>query len=64
MRNFCFLVLPFGLSFYVSTKCLRPPVKFWRSNGVKIVVFLDDGCGKGDSLQIAKGHFLFVQSSF
>ena len=26
-------------------------------------MFLDDGCGKGDSLQIAKGHFLFVQSS-
>ena len=26
-------------------------------------MFLDDGCGKGDSLQVAKGHSLFVQSS-
>ena len=26
-------------------------------------MFLDDGCGKGDSLQIAKWHSLFVQSS-
>ena len=29
----------------------------------KIVVFLDDGCGKGESLQIAKEHSLFVQTS-
>ena len=26
-------------------------------------MFLDDGCGKGDSLQTAKGHSLFVQTS-
>ena len=26
-------------------------------------MFLDDGCGKGESLQIAKGHSLFVQTS-
>ena len=65
VRYFCFSVLPFGLSSapYVFTKCLRPLVKFWRFNGVKIVVFLDDGCGKGNSLQIAKRHSLFVQSS-
>jgi len=57
---FVFSVLPFGLSSapYVFTKCLRPLVKFWRFN-----VFLDDGCGKGESLQIAKRHSLFVQSS-
>ena len=65
VRYFCFSVLPFGLSSapYVFTKCLRPHVKFWMFNGVKIVVFLDDGCGKGDSLQIAKRHSLFAQSS-
>ena len=65
VKYFCFTVLPFGLSLasYISTKCLRPLVKFWRLNGVKIVVFLDDGCGKGDSLQVAKGHSSFVQSS-
>ena len=60
-----FIQLPFGLSSapYVFTKCLRPLVKFWRSNGIKIVVFLDDGCGKGDSLPMAKENSLFVQSS-
>ena len=65
VRYFCFSVPLFGLSSapYVFTKCLRPLVKFWRFNGVKIVVFLDDGCGKGDSLQVAKRHSLFVQSS-
>ena len=65
VRYFCFASLPFGLSSapYVFTKCLRPLVKFWRSNGIKIVVFLDDGCGKGDSLPMAKENSLFVQSS-
>ena len=65
VKYFCFTVLPFGLSSapYIFTKCLRPLVKFWRFNGIKIVVFLDDGCGKGVSLQTAKGHSLFVQTS-
>ena len=64
-KYFCFTVLPFGLSSapYIFTKCLRPLVKFWRFNGIKIVVFLDDGCGKGKSLLTAKGHSLFVQTS-
>ena len=57
--------IPFGLSSapYIFTKGLRPLVKFWRFNGVKIVVFLYNGCGKGESLQIAKGHSSFVQTS-
>ena len=57
VRYFCFSVLPFGLSSapYVFTKCLRPLVKFWRFNGVKIVVFLDDGYGKGDSFKLPSG---------
>ena len=65
VKYFCFTVLPFGLSSapYIFTKCLRPLVKFWRFNGIKIVVFLDDGCGMGESLQTAKGHSLFVQTS-
>ena len=65
VRYFCFASLPFGLSSapYVFTKCLRPVVKFWRSNGIKIVVFLDDGCGQGDSLPMAEENLLFVQSS-
>ncbi|CAC5388869.1 unnamed protein product [Mytilus coruscus] len=40
---YCFSVLAFGLSSapYIFTKCLRPMVKYWRENGVDIV--LDDG---------------------
>ena len=46
-KYFCFTVLPFGLSSspYVFTKLLRPLVKFWRFNGVMIVVCIDDGIG-------------------
>ena len=46
-KYFCFTVLPFGLSSspYIFTKLLRPLVKFWRFNGVTIVVYIDDGIG-------------------
>ena len=44
-RYFVFAVLPFGLSTapYIFTKCVRPLEKYWRFQGVKIAVFLDDG---------------------
>ncbi len=47
VRYFSFQVLPFGLASapYIFTKCLRPLVKFWRSKGVFMVLFLDDGWG-------------------
>ena len=42
---FMFTVLPFGLSsaLYIFTKLLRPLVKHWRSQGIRVVVYLDDG---------------------
>ena len=42
---FMFTVLPFGLSSapYIFTKLLRPLVKHWRSQGMRAVVYLDDG---------------------
>ena len=44
-RYFVFAVLPFGLSTapYIFTKCVRPLEKYWRFQGVKIAVSLDDG---------------------
>ena len=47
-RYFEFQVLPFGLStaHYVFTKVMRQLVKFWRSRGLMIVLFLDDGMGR------------------
>ena len=44
---FMFCSLPFGLSSapYVFTKLLRPVVAHWRSDGIRISVYLDDGIG-------------------
>ena len=47
-KYFLFNVLPFGLSSacYIFTKLLRPFVKKWRSQGMKSIIFIDDGiCG-------------------
>ncbi len=51
IRYYSFLVLPFGLSTapYVFTKCLRPLVKHWRSQGLFVVVYLDDGWGRAST---------------
>ena len=42
---YVFTVLPFGLSTacYMFTKLLRPLVRYWREQGIRIVVYLDDG---------------------
>ena len=42
---YVFAVLPFGLASapYVFTKLLRPLVRFWRANGLKALMYLDDG---------------------
>ena len=45
VRFFVFNVLPFGLSSapYIFTKVLKPLVAHWRSAGLLIAVYLDDG---------------------
>ena len=45
LQYYVFCVLPFGLATacYLFTKLLRPLVKYWRSQGLRIVVYLDDG---------------------
>jgi hypothetical protein len=37
-------VLPFGLSVapLIFTKCMRELVGFWRSGGLRLLVYLDD----------------------
>jgi hypothetical protein len=44
-KYFVFTVLPFGLTSapFIFTKCLRCIVKLARENGIRLVVFLDDG---------------------
>ena len=47
LKYFVFNVLPFGISSaaYIFTKTLRTLVRFWRANGLKIIMYLDDGLG-------------------
>ena len=60
MTNFVFTVLPFGLSTacYCFTKLMRPLVRFWRSRGLKAILYLDDGVlavkGKEEALKESK----------
>ena len=44
-RYFVFTVLPFGLSSacYAFTKLLRPLIGYWRGQGIRVVLYLDDG---------------------
>ena len=53
-----FTVLPFGISTAPDfTKVMRPLVKYRRSNGIKICVYLDDGLG------VEKSHNKAIKSS-
>ena len=55
-RYFVFRCLPFGLSTagHVFSKVLRPLVKHWRSQGLRMVVYLDDGWGIETSYENCK----------
>ena len=48
-RYFQFTVLPFGLSSapFIFTKLLRPLETHWRSHGIPIAIFFDDGIEGG-----------------
>ena len=62
---YVFVVLPFGLSTapYIFTKVCRVFVKYWRANGIKIVIFIDDGIGAAGTLQKARLASDFVRFS-
>ena len=51
-----FTVLPFGLSTgpYIFTKVQRTLTKHWRSQGIRIFTYLDDGAGAERSFQEAQ----------
>ena len=44
-RCHIFTELPFGLATacYIFTKLLTPLVKLWRGNGIKAIVYINDG---------------------
>ncbi|XP_053391340.1 uncharacterized protein LOC128554120, partial [Mercenaria mercenaria] len=62
-RYFVFNVLPFGISTagYIFTKVLRVLVEKWRSLGLKVVLFLDDGLGGANSYECALRDSVFVR---
>jgi hypothetical protein len=51
-----FCALPFGLSSagHVFSKVLRPMVKYWRSQGHRIILYLHDGWGIESNFNICK----------
>ena len=62
---FVFNVLPFGLSTapYIFTKILKPAVNHWRSSGIKVCMFLDDGLGGNSSFESTKVDAGTVETS-
>lgn len=64
-RFYEFTVLPFGLSTacYIFTKLLRPLVRYWRSLGLRIVVYLDDGLCAATGRSGAAAASLLVRDS-
>ena len=63
-RYFVFNVLPFGISTagYVFTKLTRVPITYWRSQGKKVVMFLDDGIAGCDKQEEALEMSMTVRS--
>ncbi|MEW8546455.1 MAG: reverse transcriptase domain-containing protein [Candidatus Thiodiazotropha sp.] len=64
-RYFVFNSLPFGISTagHIFTKTLRVVVKFWRSKGHRIIMFLDDGIGGSSTFDHALISSAFVKQS-
>lgn len=54
-KFYIFNVLPFGISTagYIFTKLTREVVKYFRSQGIKLVMYLDDGLGGSHSFDSA-----------
>ena len=63
-RYFQFTVLPFGLSSapFIFSKLLKPLETLWRSHGIPVAIFFDDGVGAGQSLEAANHNSSVVQS--
>ncbi len=64
-RFYVFTVLPFGLASacYMFTKLLRPLVGYWRSKGLRTVVYLDDGLCMAPGQASAKEASALVRAS-
>ena len=65
LRYFYFTVLPFGLATagQIFTKIMRELVKFWRSQTIQAIVFLDDGFQTNTDKKLTKQHALIMKGS-
>ena len=57
-------MLPFGLTSapFLFTKVMKCLVTFWRTQGIKISVFIDDGLGLADKVK-SNIHSLVVKKT-
>ena len=64
LKYYVFKVLPFGLATacYAFTKLLRPLVKYWRSQGLRVIIYLDDGIVAVQGKGAAEAASMRVQS--
>ncbi|XP_060552693.1 uncharacterized protein LOC132713971 [Ruditapes philippinarum] len=62
-KYYVFNVLPFGISTagYIFTKVLRVLVEKWRSLGLRVVLFLDDGLGGNHTFAEALRDSSFIR---
>ena len=62
---YVFTVLPFGLATacYVFMVLLRPLTKFWRAQGLKAVIYLDDGIVASKGFEAATRASLVARDS-
>ena len=62
-RYFVFTVLPFGLATacYAFTKLLRPLIGYWRDQGLRAVMYVDDGIVAAKGLETANRIKVRVQ---
>ena len=61
---YVFTVLPFGLATacYVLTKLLRPLTRYWRAQGLKVVIYLDDGIVAAKGFEAANRASLIIRN--
>jgi hypothetical protein len=64
IERFCHSPGDFGLSSapYLFTKILKPVIKFWRSQGISILMYIDYGIGSSSSYTSAKITSLHVHA--
>jgi len=62
-RFFEFMQLPFGLNSacYLFTKLTRPLIKYWRSQGLNVFIYIDDGLAVFDTCEHALNASMQVQ---